>query len=93
MSSTQPTAERIVAHLPFSLRPAYALDATLGRWTDDRAQAHRFADALAAGAAIDARCRTIAGDPWVDPYLAGPYRVLRPTVEDEARAYVDPAAR
>ncbi len=88
-------AERIVARCAFSLRPVYALDARMSAWTADRARGYRFHDRFTAAAAIDERCRTMPDtDPsWVDPYLAAGYHVLRPTIEDEARAFVDPAAR
>lgn len=84
-----PSPERIVAR-HYAPRVWYAADADLRATTEDRAKAHRFPTAKAASDAIARWADRGAG---YDPVLAAEWHVERPTIEETARAYVDPTAR
>jgi hypothetical protein len=87
------TPERIVVR-GYAPRAWYAADAGLREVTEDRAKAHRFPTVQAANAAI-MREAGGSGDRFddYDRVLAAYWHIERPTIEDQARAYVDPTAR
>lgn len=72
----------------------YAMDPTLTVWAYDRTKAHRFADHVAARQAINDLGRTCPTEEpeWIDPYVIARYRIVYPTIEAAAIAYVQGGA-